>query len=126
MTEEERHEVCTKVPRELWTPKQENDIYWWFYHEMEDPTEEQIVYFCKKIPSKRWFMFLLEKFPSEKNYQEVVRCKSHVQMMKKILNQFLHAELTGRVKLDEVVFKLMLAHGGKKASPRARLVLQSI
>lgn len=61
----------TERPQSTWTNKEKDSVYWWYFHEMEEPTEEQLRYCAQNYGIyknlAKWCAFLLSRFPSEEN-----------------------------------------------------------
>lgn len=86
--------ICDK-PRYTWSLNEEEQVYWWFYHEMELPDEEQLRMFARRyfliLKHRKWCMFLLQSFPSEENLCFVKllcgeRSLQYLKAMKGVLN----------------------------------------
>jgi hypothetical protein len=63
-------------PQKQWKRSDWSKVYWFHYHEMDDPTEGAIRWlamWCGHIGNTKWWVFLLERFPSEENYLRMVR-----------------------------------------------------
>ena len=88
MTDEERHQLCQK-PAGLWSDRERSDMYWWFYHEMEVPEEEQLRYWFLRYRSKKWAGFLLETFPTEENYQLISKKAANGAYMRNMLREYI-------------------------------------
>lgn len=74
ITDNEAVEIGRK-PENQWTEKERSDLYWWFYHGIEEPMEDQLRYFCRRCGSREWCGFLLEKFPTMENYLLIRKLK---------------------------------------------------
>ncbi|MFA6552366.1 MAG: hypothetical protein WCT19_02585 [Candidatus Paceibacterota bacterium] len=64
-------EIGEKGPK-YWTKAEEERLYWWFYNEMETPTEAQLHYCVSRYCKHNWLYLLLISFPIETNFQKVI------------------------------------------------------
>lgn len=61
--------ICRK-PEHSWTNFEEGQVYWWYYHDLEIPTEWQLRYRAERHSyghNIKWYIFLLKCFPSIDN-----------------------------------------------------------
>ncbi len=74
-TQFERVGLIFKRKQESWTLREEDLVYWWFYHDsgMETPSEDQLKYCAKRYIGYhyKWCKFLLQSFPTEMNVEFV-------------------------------------------------------
>lgn len=56
-------------------PAEESAQYWWYYHDMEIPTEEQLATCVTRysVYNSRWATFLFVSYPNKINYDKMIR-----------------------------------------------------
>lgn len=126
MTDDEIRAVCLK-PERLWDDRERSGLYWWFYHEMEDPTEDQLRYWASRYRSKKWCGFLLEKYPTEANYQFISnlfqRTKCDRRQRSGFLNHMLREVLNQCVEPNVDLLSLIVKMGRKSNQQQALQLL---
>jgi hypothetical protein len=127
MISEELVRIAHKKSSDL-TPKEESDLYWWFYTEMETPTEQNLLYFCYKyaLPNKRkWFMLLVENFPTRENMMRLEKYFGFVGRGRQEYTKALK-NLINRNKSSTALLALVADGGGKRTRAKARKLLEKI
>jgi hypothetical protein len=130
-------------PDAMRTGEEENVLYWWFFHEMETATEEQLRYYVtfnlrqlldisNRFRSRafnsmfnkwqvRWAKFLLQQFPTKDNCVFVQRSlwsgSSCGYRSKAVFKGVLHAR-----PLTEAHIELALSCGVRSVQDRARRI----
>jgi hypothetical protein len=122
------HAIGNK-PDSSWTLQEKNLIYWWYYHEMDDPTEEALRYLAQILVgtnnSIKWLKFLVQLFPSEENVNLVKKIlgadsfdSGSQQRFRKVIRSMLKAQHLSQTHLD-----LALLYGSKKTKRQVQKII---
>jgi len=124
-------EIGEKGPK-CWTKAEEERLYWWFYNEMETPTEAQLHYCVSRYCKHNWLYLLLISFPTETNFQKIIgrfgsttgrmhRIQIKV-FLKKLLNKIEKLERFEDQRILELIIKYQILSKNSRKKAREMLL----
>jgi len=119
----EARKICQRH-ESTWTERDNDIVYWWYWHEMEDPTEEALRYCIKTYIHRnnvKWCRFLMERFPSEENLELVKKMIGYDQWRRGSMLSVMRGMLKAR-PLSQNHIDLVSKYGSKAMRVKARKI----